>query len=474
MSGQWWIEDRTELPEGNYELPEHTVAGTLNDADTDKWSLDTIGSVSGQSLYDRWEGKEKSLGPFTIWGLNADQQSLSLLNCYTTQARLLFGSPLEGAERWQVGTIVNGTGIWVNPDTCVDQVRIEYDDLAAWAWDRHERKVEPEFTDEGVILTISLIPIIEEVHTNDHLVRLSWGKQAPITDAPFQVNPAASLTISDRLTIADVAKKWAYPLGRLLSLLTLSQCSVTSVEARIANDQEGHKKKYVNLRLPQPNPRATEVEPRLGPIGRQLDMLATRTVLEEKGVDLTSLLSAFLGLEAEPKLCDALRHFLDSQACAESGELDEALRCLFNALDNLHDAQFESTVDDDHGLRAAIKELVARTPREHRDEVSRRLHVSRQKSIRQKLHDLVEHSGEAASRVLDLRPELIADAVQARNQIAHTNPRTASRWKRHFVLIDLQWLMRHAFLQLLGVKPPSCDSIFRQTGHPFSQHVGHQ
>ena len=54
MSGQWWIEDRSDLPDGNYELPERTVAGTLNDSGDDKWSLDTIGSVSGQPLHDPW------------------------------------------------------------------------------------------------------------------------------------------------------------------------------------------------------------------------------------------------------------------------------------------------------------------------------------------------------------------------------------------------------------------------------------
>ena len=249
MNGEWWIENRENLPEGKYKPPEHTVAGTLNDSGTDKWSLDTIGNVSGQSLYERWEGNSQwPSSPAAIWGVNAEQESLSLLNCYTVQARVLLGSLRDGTERWQVGTIVTGTGIWVKPETSVDQIRIEYQDLAPWAWDRHERGAEPDFTDNGIILTIALIPNIEEAHAHDNLVRLSWGRQAPISDAPFKVKLAASLTISDNLKIADVAENWAFPIGQLLSLLTLSDCGVTSVEARIASERyEGRKKYGMNL-----------------------------------------------------------------------------------------------------------------------------------------------------------------------------------------------------------------------------------
>ncbi|WP_419927227.1 HEPN domain-containing protein [Candidatus Poriferisocius sp.] len=202
-------------------------------------------------------------------------------------------------------------------------------------------------------------------------------------------------------------------------------------------------------------------------------MLVTRTALEEKGVDLTALLSAYLELKNNPKLSDALEHFLESQAITGTGDVDEALRRLFNAFENLHAALFSGTVEDSRELGTVLKELISQTPEEHRDEVSRRLGRKKQKPIKQKLQDLVDICGEPATRVLAIHPTLVSDAGDARNEIAHTNPRTASRWKRHNVLINLQWLMRHAFLQLLGVQPSDCDDIFRQVGHPFGQYVGH-
>ncbi len=284
---------------------------------------------------------------------------------------------------------------------------------------------------------------------------------------------SAAFTIFDKIAISDIAQKWAFPLGELLSLLTLSQCNITSVQARVAVGREEGVEKTVNLRFPQAPVHIGEGEAEKGPRGRQLDMLVTRTALEEKGVDLTALLSAYLELKNNPKLSDALEHFLESQAITGTGDVDEALRRLFNAFENLHAALFSGTVEDSRELGTVLKELISQTPEEHRDEVSRRLGRKKQKPIKQKLQDLVDICGEPATRVLAIHPTLVSDAGDARNEIAHTNPRTASRWKRHNVLINLQWLMRHAFLQLLGVQPSDCDDIFRQVGHPFGQYVGH-
>ena len=448
----------------------------MNDSGTDQWSLLTIGSVGGQSLYDRLpDGRLASQsGPATIWGVNADLESYSLLNCYTVQTTVHFGSLREGTERWQVGAIVEGSGVWVDSETLVDDITIEYRDLAEWAWDRTERGVEPTFTDDGIILTLSLIANIVEAHAQQHSVQLSWYRQAPLTDGPFTVEPRASLRIADKLKLADVAGKWVFPIGQLLSLLTLSHCSTTSIQARVVSERAKGYSKYVSVRFRQAAARTRVDETQQGPLARQLNMLVTRTALEERGTDLTALLSAFLKFQDNPKLRDALSHFLDSQARSEIDEVDDALRCLFNAFENFHAAQFKGSVEDEEELGAALKRLVAKTPRKYRDEVARRLGRKKQKSIERKLEDLLGICGETASRVLSLHPNFVKDGGVARNEIAHANPKSASRWKRHVVLVDLQWLMRHAFLQALGVRPSDCDDIFRQLGRPFSQYVGHQ
>lgn len=476
MNGEWWVENRTSPPMGDYTPPEHTVAGTLSDSDTDKWSLDTIGNINTQSLSDSISDSfsRGPIHPATIWGINADQRSFSLLNCYTTTTTVHPGSLREGTQRWQVGTIIEGYGIWVEPEIVVDEINIEYQDLAMWAWDRKKGGVEPDFTDDGVILKISLIPNIEEALAHATPVQLSWQRNSPITDGPINVRPSATITISDTLKIAGIADKWVFPIGQLLSLLTVNYCGVTKVRARIANEQVNGRATYVDIRFQQAAACTSPGEKELDPHGRQLEMLATRTDLVAKGIDLTTLLSAFLKFQNNPKLSDALSHFLDSQAKAEVGEVDEALRCLFNAFENLHAVCFEGTIEDSGELGAALKTVIKATPVEYRDEISRRLGRKKPKPMGHKVQDLVDFCDETASRVLALRPRLITDASDARNEIAHANQSSASKWKRHLVLMDLQWLMRHAFLQLLGVQRSDCDDIFRLTGRPFSQYVGHQ
>lgn len=475
VNGEWWIEDRTDLPKGAYEPPENTVAGTLDDSGTDGWSLETIGGISGHLLYDRLgSDAPMPVGPATIWGVNTDQQSFSLFSCYTAQTKLVIPSLRGGTERWRIGAIASGRGIWVKPETPVDEITVEYRDLAAWAWHRHELGVEPDFTEDGVILSVSLVRNFLDAHVQGCPVTLSWRRKAEITQGPFDVGLTAAFTIADKITIAEIAEKWVFPLGQLLSLLTLSRCNVISVEVRVAEGEADGAGKTVNLRFPQASDHNREGEEDQDPLGRQLDMLATRTFLEERGVDLTALLNAYFDFKSNRKLSDALEHFLESQAITGTGDVDEALRRLFNSFENLHTALFPGTVEDSQELADAIKELVSNSPAKHRDELAHRLGQNKSKSIKQKLQDLVDICGEATSRVLAMHPDLVTDARDARNEIAHANPSSASRWERVGVLVDLQWLIRHALLQQLGVLPSGCDDIFRQVGHPFNQYVGHQ
>ncbi len=210
MNGEWWIEDREDLPEGDYEPPEHTVAGTLTGSGIGNWLLETIGGVGGDSLHESFSGNAKGpAGPTTIRGENVEQQSLSLLNCYTVGTRLHFPSLREGTQRWQVGTIVEGSGVWIDSETLVDEITIEYQDLVAWAWDRSERGTESDFNADEGVLTVSFINKIEAAKAGECPVQLAWGRSATVSDdGLIEMWPSASLTISDSVKIADVADKW--------------------------------------------------------------------------------------------------------------------------------------------------------------------------------------------------------------------------------------------------------------------------
>ena len=166
MYGEWWIENRADLEGESYEAPSHRVAGNLEAAGPDNWTFETIGSVDGRSLhsYLSAEGARGLDGPAHIWGLNAEGKAFSLLNSYPWQTSVRFGGFGEGTQVWRVGAIVEASNAWVTPDTEIDRFSVDFRDLGEWAWDRSDRGIDREWQDDGIILTVSLIPESNRSH----------------------------------------------------------------------------------------------------------------------------------------------------------------------------------------------------------------------------------------------------------------------------------------------------------------------
>ena len=475
MYGEWWVEDRENLSDDSYEPPEHRVAGYLEATDPSNWTLETIGSVEGRPLQESLSAQRagQSSGPMHIWGVNAQGNAFSLLNCYPWQTTVRFGRSGEGSQIWRMGAIVEASGAWVTPETEIDHLSIGYSDLAEWAWDRSDRVTDWDYQDDGIELTVSLVPRSIEATVRGHPVELAWGLTAPLKSGSFSVDTHGALSISDRLRLSEVAEMWLNPLERLLSLLTLTEAHVSSINARLADsEQDGHWR-HLNVRLPQRIRSKMEDREDRDPLARQLDFMATRADLQEHDLDFEALLQAHFALEATPKLRDALTHLLDSQNKDGNEGPDDALRSLLNAVENYHSARFEGTVHDEPDLAAEIDRIIKQTVSQHRNEIARRLKGGNRKPFRAQLEELVQSCGEAAHRVLYKHPELVEHALQARNELAHTNPTTSSRWLRQIVLRNLRWLMRHALLRELGLTVDQADAVFRLVGQPFSQYAGH-
>ncbi len=136
MYGEWWIETR-ERPPKNYKPPKHTVAGELLADGMSDWTLETIGSLTAESIWQHLGNRvvktEDDL--VTIRGTDNTGKSYSLLGCYDTQSIMQSSSIRYGVQRWAVSTIVEGDGIWVDLDSEVEEATISFRDLAAWAAD---------------------------------------------------------------------------------------------------------------------------------------------------------------------------------------------------------------------------------------------------------------------------------------------------------------------------------------------------
>ena len=472
MYGEWWIADRQDLQGEPYEPPAHRVAGNLDATDSDNWTFETIGSVDGRSLHSHAFAVDDSEldGPAHIWGINAEGKAFSLLNSYPWQTTIMFGGFGEGTQEWLVGAIVEASDAWVTPDTEIDSFRVDFRDLGEWAWGQPDRGIQWEEQDDGIVLTIRLVPRVTEATVHDILVELSCYRTAPLTTGSFSVDIGADLTINDRLKLSDIAEQWVYPLGRMLSLLTLTEAHITSINARIVDRELNGRQQHISVRLPQRIRDSEEDYANRHPLKRQRDMMATLADLTQQGLDLGALLQAHFDTEADPKLRDTLTHFLDSQRQNDNGP-DDALRRLFNSIENYHSARFDGTIPDEPSLTSEIDQIVRKTSRNNRNEVAARLKNRRQKSMKAKLAEIVDSCGEAAQRVLYYHPRLVDDAYEVRNELAHTNPTTSNQWRRQQVLRSLQWLMRHTLLRELGLTTNQADAIFQLTGRPFSRYA---
>lgn len=472
MYGEWWIEDRQGLEGESHEPPTHRVAGNLDATSCDNWTFETIGSVDGRSLHSHLFAADAGGldRPAHIWGINAEGKAFSLLNSYPWQTTVRFGGFGEGTQVWLVGAIVEASNAWVTPDTEIDGFSVDFRDLGEWAWGQPDSGISWKEGDDGIVLTIRLVPRVTEATVHDSPVELSCHRTAPLTSGSFSVDIGAHFTINDRLKLSDIAEQWVYPLGRMLSLFTLAEARITSINARIADRELNGRRQYISVRLPQRIRDSEEDHTNRHPLKRQRDMMATLADLTQQGVDLGALLQAHFETEAHPKLRDTLTHFLDSQNKDDNGP-DDALRCLFNAIENYHSARFDGKIPDEPGLTSEIDQIVRKTSRNNRNEIAARLKSRRHKSMKAKLAEIVDSCGEATQRVLYYHPRLVDDAYQVRNELAHTNPTTSNQWRRQQVLRSLQWLMRHTLLRELGLTTNQADAIFQLTGRPFSRYA---
>ena len=474
MYGEWWIEDRDGLEDGSYELPERRVAGNLEADGSDNWRFETIGSIEGESLQDKIESNNgRGMGgPVHIWGVTAAGKSFSLLNCYTTQTTVQFGGVHEGSQVWRVNAIAETRDAWVTPDTPVDRITVQFGDLVAWASDLSQFGTDWDEIEGGIVLRVSLVPHDSEATIRGCPVLLSSQNSAPLTTGDYSVSLDASFSITDRTTLAEIAAVWLYPLRRLLSLLTLSETQIASISARLADSEHNGHFRHINLRLPQRESGVQVDHRQRSPAARQLDMMATRLDLEQYGLDFDSLLQKHFALEADERMRDTLSHLLNSQTKSAANDVDEALRYVFNAIENYHQARFDITVTDEPDLAAEIDRIVKLTCSRHRGEIGNRLKGQRYQSIKTKLQDFVDSCGQTAEHIAYDQSALIDDAHEARNELAHTNPTTANRGRRYYLLLALQWLMRHALLRELGLTTEQCDTLFQQRDGPFRRYAG--
>ena len=458
MYGEWWIETRKRPPK-NYKPPKHTAAGDLLADGMSDWTLETIGSLTaesiGQLMASHVVKTEDDL--VTIRGTDSAGKSYSLLGCYGTNSTMQSSSIRDGVQRWAVSTIVEGDGTWVDPDSEVEEISTSFRDLAAWATDA--RNGPFTYDADAHVMSFHGTWNDEESLVQDCPVRLRYGFSWSQSDSRFVADASASITISDTLKLQQVAERWIRPINDLMSLLAMRPSFPISIRAHLLERFGRERPIEINIRIPQALDHVDEVEAEKGIGSRQLEMLATRVGLQEVGVTFEALLGSWFAVRDNDKLRVAFERLADSQAKTSGFSFDDSLLHACNGLESLHAACFDGSVSEDAVTKEILTRLQDAVPDSHKDLLSNRLATTRNKSFVEKAGEITQSCGDTGRAILEAYPNLVADIREFRTRAAHANTRPRDANGQIDVLIGSQWLLRHSLLQALGIATAECDAI---------------
>ncbi len=458
MYGEWWIETRKRPPK-NYTPPKHTVAGELQADGMFGWTLETIGSLTDESIWAHTASRvvktEDDL--VTIWGTDSTGKSYSLLGCYDTQSIIQSSSIRDGVQRWAVSTIVEGDGVWVDPDSEVEEATISFRDLAAWATD--VRNPPFAFDEDTQVISFHWAWNEEKSLVRDRSVGLHHGFSWSHFDNRFEADAAASITISDTLKIQQVATKWTRPINDLMSLLAMRPSFPVSIRARLVEKLGRERPIEVKIRIPVALDRVDEDDAEKGIVSRQLEVLATRVGLQEVDVTFETLLGGWFAVREDNKLRVAFEHLADSQVKTSGFWFDDSLLHACNGLESLHAARFDGSVSEDTAKRESLTQPQNAEPDSHKELLSNRQGTTRNKSFKTRVDEIAQSCGETGRAILEAYPDLVKDIRRFRNRAAHTSTEPRDATGQVDVLLGSQWLLRHSLLQALGIAKEDCDAI---------------
>ena len=458
MYGEWWIETR-ERPPKNYKPPKHTVAGKLLADGMSGWTLETIGSLTAESIRHHMGSRvvktEDDL--VTIRGTDNAGKSYSLLGCYDTQLTMQTSNIRDGVQRWAVSTIVEGNGIWVDPDSEVEEVAMSFRDLAAWATDI--RNPPFDIDDEAQVVSFNWKWNDEEGLAQDCPVRLHHGFSWSYSDSRFLADASASIRISETLKLLQVADKWILPFNDLMSLLSMRPSYPVSIRAHLLERFGQQRPIEINIRIPQALDHLDEVDPEKSIGSRQLEMRATRAGLQEAGVTFEALLGGWFAVRDNDKLRVAFERLADSQTKTSGFSFDDSLLHACNGLESLHAACFDGSLSEDADTKEILARLRDVLPDSRKDLLPNLLATTRNKSFMTKTDEIAQSCGDTGRAIQKAYPNMVADIKKFRNRAAHTNTKPRDTTGQIDVLIGIQWLLRHSLLQSLGIPTAECDAI---------------
>ncbi|MDE0269307.1 MAG: hypothetical protein OXI96_09820 [Acidimicrobiaceae bacterium] len=379
MLGYFWYSDAAspDAMDGSaaVDLPEERVAGQLITPKDRPWNLELLGSIFHSNDPTNYDITKSNSNCDVIFGTSRKNIGLSLFDAWLSSASQSF--PGHVTEIWNIGWYASTsrkTWTWVRPDNQVNSIRIEYDLLSDWGWQRQPltRMYDPiertfRVPQEQFIDT-------ETIEVNGALIALSlkWGQ----TFETYQYLSRAQsfVQIQDDTPLNSILDKWVAPLQLLLEFLTLQYVDVNKVVTRLYKIDPQIQIHY-NIHRPSnaKKPSSQNVHPTM--------MLATRNHLSDRGVDLQTLLQNYFMLISGKNHDLALRFLQKSTQSLAEETIDMSLLNAFRALERYHDVEIGGTAipKDEHTVR--VDSIVKSSPDEYQEWARNQLSGANRKGI---------------------------------------------------------------------------------------------
>ena len=423
--GVWWTPTKSEEAEDDipWHPPERNVPALFFRQATNSWRLQTLGC-----FFTEDEGLQSpvSRNDLVIHGYSRGGACRSLFGA-SRQSRNWTEGLVNNEEVWVGQCDAMATGLWVYPDSEVEEVFVGLDVLDDWAgigpnhyvgWN-----IEEIFDHESMVLKVPE-NIIFNANIDGTKIQLIQGPRCEFAFPKFEMELGATFKITAKMQLQDIYGSWVEPLSDLLSFLTMRDVAISFTSAIVKGKDMSRR---VEMEFAREN--VTTVGSFTSQVSSRMNMLATQSHFESSEISVEALLNAFLQLQGTNH-ADAIGHLNHSQTTSIDRSVEAEIINVTKALEAYISAS-----------EVKFKNLD--------DQV---------KYVQQ--HSVVV--GAAIAEIWNSKSQLFHNSfVNFRNLAAH-GKRSLSDQQYHDVwlhAIALRWIMRDVYLSKLGLNQENVRDI---------------
>ena len=288
---------------------------------------------------------------------------------------------------------------------------------------------------------------------------LNLGGELRPESGGYRASRFSSIEVADAIHLSQVVDEWVVPLQTLLEFLIGGPSRVTQIKVQLT-DLADSPHRFLDLYT------ALRQSPQERDAGRgQSDMLATRANLEDHGLSYSELMSNYHILRQSVMHRTALQYICHSQSRILDQSADAEFLAVFRAAELYHGAAIGGTAipSNDHDTR--VEDIVRGVPKEWKNWVRGQIADSNRKGLKRQIDEIAERAGDTGRCLSEVWPKFARHMAESRSIAAHGQPPSSgdTGLRFHAGAMALRWLLRHVYLQELGVSTGETNRLVQSS-----------